>query len=485
MLKFFLALRYLKKKKIVLLSIVAVALSTALLVTVASLFTAFIEAIELSSSDYLGDIVLSPPAEFSHSDELVGKLCSSKEIAAASVVLSTNGLVHLGPGNVKAVSIWGIDLPSRCEVTDMKNSLLRQKTLPSVPAFENDANDSDIIPAFVGIGLLAEPDVKTDEYDLSIVKSFIGRGAIITVGSVQKDSLADDSFAGLRSRSARIKICDVVYTCVYDIDKRFIFVPVDRLAALLHKEDQKPVDFADLLVYAQYWLREFIDMGADEVVKNTADFNTYGIADVIHIKCAAGFSPAETVPVVRRIWTDFAEKTLNWPHFYIADTEIITSVAKQSQYTVELRKQMGVLLVIFGVISAGVVVLVFCIFYMIVVSKQKDLAVIKSIGGSSFTSASIFLFFGLFIGLFGASVGLAAGYVITHNVNTIERWIGVLFGLKLWSSSVYMFSKIPNHFNWYWGWWFFGAAVLASVLGALVPAIAAAKTIPAKILRYE
>jgi len=467
MLKFFLALRYLKKKKIVLLSIVAVALSTALLVTVASLFTAFIEAIESSSSDYLGDIVLQPPQEFSYSDQLIAKLCGAKEIAAASAVLSTNGLIHFGPGDVKAVSIWGIDLQSRCRVTGMKNNLLAysaeaasaakagmQKNLSrpggqaSVPQFKTDADDSGVIPAFIGIGLLAQPDAKTDEYDLSKVNAFIGGDAVITVGAVGKVSQTSDSFVNLQTRSARIRICDVVFTSVYDIDKRFIFVPVDSLAALLNKQNPKP-------------------------------------ADVIHIKCAAGSSPSRCVGIVRRIWTDFASDRLNWPSYYIADTEIITSVAKQSQYTAELRKQMGVLLVIFGVISAGVIVLVFCIFYMIVVSKQKDLAIIRSVGGSSYTCASTFLFFGFFIGLLGASVGLIGGLLITHNVNAIERQISVLLGLKLWSSSVYMFSRIPNHFNWCWAWRFFGAAVGASVLGALAPAIAAAKTIPAKILRYE
>jgi lipoprotein-releasing system permease protein len=122
---------------------------------------------------------------------------------------------------------------------------------------------------------------------------------------------------------------------------------------------------------------------------------------------------------------------------------------------------------------------------MIVMSKLKDLAIIRSIGGSSYTCALIFLFFGLFIGLIGASVGLGAGFLITHNVNVIERQISILLGLKLWNSSVYMFSRIPNHFSWYWAWRFFAAAVGASVLGALAPAIAAAKTIPAKILRYE
>jgi lipoprotein-releasing system permease protein len=448
MLKFFLALRYLKKTKIVLLSIISVALSTALLVTVASLFTAFIEAVESSASDYMGDIVLEPPAEFSNSDEFVARLYAAKEISAASIVLSTNGLVHFGPGDVKAVTIWGIDIADRCKVTGIKNSLLEQSKLSSVPKFTNDVNTSGTIPAFVGIGLFAEPDAKTDEYDLPFVKSFIGKNAVITVGSAQKETQSGSPFAGLKSRSAGIKISDIVLTSVYDIDKRFVFVPVDRLADILDKQGQKP-------------------------------------ADIVHIKCADGFDPAQTVPVVRRIWAEFAAEKLNWPPFYIAQTEIMTSVAKQSQYTAELRKQMGVLLVIFGIISAGVVVLVFCIFYMIVTSKRKDLAIIKSIGGSSFASASIFLYFGLFIGLIGAFLGLSIGYIFTHNVNVLEQWISVVFGLKLWSSSIYMFNRIPSSFNWYWAWWFFGAAVTASVLGALAPAIAAARTNPAEILRYE
>ncbi|MBN1787319.1 MAG: hypothetical protein JW806_02885 [Sedimentisphaerales bacterium] len=448
MLKFFLALRYLKKKRIVLLSIISVALSTALLVTVASLFTAFIDAVESSASDYMGDIVLEPPAEFALSDELVAKLCAAKEISAASMVLSTNGLVHFGPGNVKAATIWGIDIAERYKVTGMANSLLKQGKLPFAPKFTTDANNAETIPAFVSIGLFAEPDTKTDEYDMPFVESFIGQNAVITVGMAQQVGRDDNPFAGLKSRSVRININDVVFTSVYDLDKRFIFVPIDRLSDILGKKGRAP-------------------------------------ANVVHIKCAKGFTPDQTVDVVKQIWSEFAAGVLNWPAFYISQTDIMTSVAKQSQYTAELRKQMGVLLVIFGIISVGVIVLVFCIFYMIVTSKRKDLAIIKSIGGSSVTSASIFLFFGLFIGLIGACGGLAIGYVFIRNINILEHWIGTVFGLKLWSSSIYMFDRIPSSFDWYWAWWFFAAAVTASVLGALAPAIAAARTRPAEILRYE
>jgi len=445
-LPFFLALRYLKKRKIVFLSIAAVMLSTALLVTVASLFTAFIRAIELSASDYLGDIVLEPSVRFGHYDSLIEKLNASEKIDSATPVLSASGLIYLEAGNVKAVNIWGIDLPSRCKVTNFKNNLLKWQKSSDVPQFKSE--QANAIPVFTGIAMLMEPDTKTDLYDFALAQSHIGKKAVITTGSIEKDINAP---AGLSlSRSASVSISDIVFTSVYDIDKRFVFMPIDDLANLL------------------------FDPGKDNKS-----------ADIIHIKCASGFSPQDTIETVREIWTDFATNELNWPAAYAAEAEIITAMQKQAEYTSELRKQMGVLLVVFGIISAGIVVLVFCIFYMIVKTKQKDLAIIKSIGASSVDITSIFLLYGFFIGLIGASGGVLIGFLVTHNINAVEQSVSSLFGLKLWSSSVYMFTKIPSHFDWFWATGFFVAAIAASVLGALLPSIIAAKTSPVKILRYE
>lgn len=446
MLKFFLALRYLKKRKIVFLSIAAVALSTALLVTVSSLFTAFIGAIEMSASEYLGDIVLEPPNRFSQYDVLIEKLRQAKEIDSATPVLSTSGLIHLGAGNVKAVNIWGIEPVSRSRVTNLKDNLLRQKSLSSVPQFKYD--EANNIPIYIGIAILSEPDQKTDQYDFSLAESSIGKKAVITTGTTESGS--DESVSLARSRSVQAVISDIVFTSVYDIDKKFVFMPIDALAGLLFPSDRQ----------------------------NKA-------ADIIHIKCKAGFTPDQTVSVVRKIWTEFASQQLEWPAYSIADTEIVTAIEKQAQYAAELRKQMGVLLLIFGIISAGVIILVFCIFYMIVKAKQKDLAIIKAIGGSATDITSVFLLFGLFIGLIGAAAGVGIGFVVTHYVNAIEQGIGQMLGLKLWSSSVYMFTKIPSQFDWSWAIWFFIAAVAASVLGAFLPSLIAAKTSPVKILRYE
>jgi len=149
------------------------------------------------------------------------------------------------------------------------------------------------------------------------------------------------------------------------------------------------------------------------------------------------------------------------------------------------KNQMGVLLVIFGVVSFSVVVLIFCIFYMIVTTKRKNIAVIKSCGTASTSVASIFVGFGVCIGIAGSAVGTVIGYVITRNINAVEEGIRVIFGLKLWKSSVYMFSKIPNEVDWSWALRIVLLAIAAAAVGTLIPAFVAAITKPVEILRYE
>ena len=58
-------------------------------------------------------------------------------------------------------------------------------------------------------------------------------------------------------------------------------------------------------------------------------------------------------------------------------------------------------------------------------------------------------------------------------------------GLKIWKSSTYMFSRIPNEVDWASVVWIVAAAVVAAGVGALIPAIAAARLKPVEILRYE
>ncbi|MHC4806993.1 MAG: ABC transporter permease, partial [Planctomycetota bacterium] len=110
---------------------------------------------------------------------------------------------------------------------------------------------------------------------------------------------------------------------------------------------------------------------------------------------------------------------------------------------------------------------------------------IKSCGAGSGTVASIFMAFGLCVGIIGSGLGVIFGYIVIENINSIEEWVSVIFGMKLWKSSVYMFSKIPNEVNYTWALLIVSSAIAAAVIGTLIPAFVAAWTKPVNILRYE
>lgn len=450
MLKLFLWLRYLRKKRIVLLSIAAVALSVSLLIIVASLFSGFINAFEQSAVETVGDVVLLAPVKFAKYSQFIERLHQVNAVDSATAAMSAQGLLHLGKGNVRAVNVWGIEPESRAKVTGLKQSLLKQKDSAGVPSFEV-AGSPDKTGGFVGIGVLGEPDEKTDEYDIKAVEKMLGRPVVLTTGAMveENNSSTDRQGGQFRRKTVEFTIADVVFTGVYDLDKKFVYLPIAYLQGVLYPDENEPV------------------------------------ADQIQIKLKDGSRADSAAAQIRGLWQVFAADELGWGEYHIRHTQIETAREMQGRYVAELRKQMGVLLLIFGVVSFSVVVLIFCIFYMIVSLKQKDIAILKSCGAASGSVACIFLGFGLCVGTLGSGIGALLGYIVTKNINTVEEWIRIVFGLKLWKSSVYMFSKIPNEVDWASALQIVMWAIMAAAIGTLIPAVVAAKVKPVEILRYE
>lgn len=446
----FLCGRYLRRRKMVLLSVAAVALSCALLLVTASLFTGFISALETSATRHLGDIVLETWDNQLISDfpVLLDALEQTGAVQSATAVLKNQGLLLIGPGKVRPVRIWGIELPRRCAVTPLQNSLIVQKG-QAAPVF--DPNHTGEIGGFVGIGVLAQPDEATDEYDMNQVRGFLGQKMALTTGSLaigadQAESDGDrPPQAVFKRRVLRFTCTDVMYSGVWDLDEQNVFVPIESLSSLLYPDQPGPV------------------------------------AHIIQIRLSPNTSEDVGMAVVRGVWNDFAENRFSWAR----DVSIDTSRRLQRLMIAEYRKQMGMLLLVFGLVSISVVLLVFCIFSLLVMTKQKDIAILKSCGTGSTQVAGLFLLFGFLNGLVGALLGIAVGCLITWKINPIEHGISRLFGLKLWKASVYMFTQIPSQVHWPAAGWILLAAVAASVFGALIPAIRAACLRPVALLRYE
>ncbi len=439
MLKFFLWLRYLRKKKIVLLSIAAVALVVSLLTTVSSLFTGFITVFEQSAVKAMGDVVLEPPMRFSKYPQLIERLEQIGSVEAATGVLSAQGLLHLGKGNVRAVSVRGIEPGRQAKVTGFQQSLIKQGKSSGEPSFDVPGYP-ETAGMFVGIGVLAEPDEQTDKYDFAAVEEMISDEVVLTTGTASGERV--------RRKIIKAGIADIVFTGVYELDKSFVYLSIEELQKELYPEEGQ-------------------------------------VANQVQIKLADGAETDSALAQIRGVCSDFADKQLNWSPYLINQTTIMTAKEMRSQYVAELRKQMRILLFIFGVVDCSVVLLIICIFYMIVRLKQKDIAIIKSCGASSGSVCFIFVAFGFCVGIVGSIFGALLGYVVTKNINAIEECIRKIFGLKLWKSSVYMFSEIPNEVNWSWASAIVLTAILAAIAGTLIPAIVAARTRPVEILRYE
>jgi lipoprotein-releasing system permease protein len=448
MLKLFLWLRYLRKRKIVLLSIAAVALSVSLLIVVASLFTGFIDTFEQAAVEAVGDVVLSPPMTFAKYPLLIEQLEKTETVEAATALISGYGMLYLGPGNVRAVEVWGIEPGGRARVTGFARFLRRQSKDANEPSF-NVPDSPEVTGGFVGIGVLGEPDEQTDEYDYEAAEKMLGRPVVLTTGTVKGQDGDDGSRPEFKRKVMRFAVADIIETGVYQFDSGCVYLPIEELRKTLYRDEESPV------------------------------------ASQILIKLAENTEPDVALAVIRGVWRTFVREQLDADPYLMTATNINTARQLQSRYIAAYEKQMGVLLLIFGVVSFGVVLLVFCIFYMIVRLKQKDIAIIKSCGATSSSVASVFVGFGACVGAVGSGFGAILGYIITRNVNTIEEWIRIIFGLKLWKSSVYLFSKIPNEVNWPWALRIALMAIIAAAIGTLIPAIVAARTKPVEILRYE
>jgi lipoprotein-releasing system permease protein len=150
-----------------------------------------------------------------------------------------------------------------------------------------------------------------------------------------------------------------------------------------------------------------------------------------------------------------------------------------------VEKEKTLVSMLFGMISIVAIFLIFCIFYMIVVEKTRDIGIIKSVGATSSGVAGIFLGYGLSIGIVGSLLGLLAGYGIVHNINWLHDQLHRLTGAYMWDPEVYAFDKIPNTMNPHEVIVIVLVAIVASVLGALVPAVRAARMNPVEALRWE
>ncbi len=214
----------------------------------------------------------------------------------------------------------------------------------------------------------------------------------------------------------------------------------------------------------------------------------------IHIKLKPGVDIEQAKARVQAvvddvIKEDLAERVKRDGGFSVesrmGDIQVETWRESAAQFIDAIENEKVLVVFLFAIISVVAIFLIFCIFYMIVAEKTRDIGIIKSVGATSGQVAGIFLGYGLAIGVAGAGMGLLVSYLVVHNINALHAWLGRALHIQIWKPEVYAFDTIPDKLNPRETVIILMIAVLASVLGALIPAIRAARLNPVEALRWE
>lgn len=124
-------------------------------------------------------------------------------------------------------------------------------------------------------------------------------------------------------------------------------------------------------------------------------------------------------------------------------------------------------------------------FFMIVVEKTKDIGTLKALGASSGGVMSIFLSYGLTLGIVGSGVGLIGGLLFVDNINPIAAVIETITGQEVFDPTIYYFNEIPTIVEPFTVVWVMIGAVMIAVMASVLPALRAARMHPVQALRYE
>ena len=128
---------------------------------------------------------------------------------------------------------------------------------------------------------------------------------------------------------------------------------------------------------------------------------------------------------------------------------------------------------------------ILAIFYMVVTDKTRDIGILKALGASSWGIMSIFLIYGLALGIVGAGLGMILGLAFVLNINEVADFLSWCLGHEVFSPDIYYFYQVPYDISLTTVGWIVGGALFIAVLASVFPAWHASRLQPVESLRYE
>lgn len=114
--------------------------------------------------------------------------------------------------------------------------------------------------------------------------------------------------------------------------------------------------------------------------------------------------------------------------------------------------------------------------------KQRDIAILKTLGATNGLIKHIFIWYGIISGLIGSLMGVIFGVVVAWQLSNIMKVVESMMGHKILNSHIYFVDFLPSEIHFTDVAMVFVTAMLLSLVASYYPAKRACKVDPARIL---
>lgn len=122
---------------------------------------------------------------------------------------------------------------------------------------------------------------------------------------------------------------------------------------------------------------------------------------------------------------------------------------------------------------------------MVVMEKNRDIAILRAMGANARSIMKIFVFEGAIIGVLGTSLGTLFGVSLAYYADPLIKWLEGTFGVRIFDQAVYGMEHFPSEIVLSDVISVVVVALAISLAATLYPAWRASRMDPAEALRYE
>jgi lipoprotein-releasing system permease protein len=191
--------------------------------------------------------------------------------------------------------------------------------------------------------------------------------------------------------------------------------------------------------------------------------------DGIHVRLG---DPFQAEDVARRIEHALGFRAITWYENQIN----FFSALRQEKLAMFIILVFIVLVAAFNISST---------LMMMVMEKERDIGILRTIGVSAGSILRLFVFEGLLIGLSGTLLGVVLGTILAYNINPVAEFLAWVFNVDLFNSQIYYFDRIPTQVVPGDVLRITVSAIVLSFISTLYPAWSASRLNPVDALRYE